>query len=230
MNKEELFNRLKGGLIVSCQALEGEPLYKKEGGVMSLMAKAAELAGAKGIRAQGIVDIKQIKAQTTLPVIGIIKKSYPGYDSYITATMREVDELAAAKADIIALDCTMRKRGDNKTINEFIKDIKDKYKDIILMADISTLEEAINAEKAGVDFVGTTMNGYTEYTKNEKEFNPNLIKQIKENVKIPLIAEGKIHCPHQLKSAFDAGCDMAVVGGAITRPLEITKRFLKAIK
>lgn len=229
MNKEQLFNYLKGGLVVSCQALEGEPLYKKEGGIMMLMAAAAKEAGAIAIRAQGTVDIAQIKEYTKLPVIGIIKKNYPGYDSYITATMKEIDELVAVGSDIIALDCTMRKRGDGKTINEFINEIKTKYPNIILMADISTLEEAINAERAGVDCVGTTMNGYTEYTVNDKEFRPDLIAEIVKNVNIPVIAEGKIHEPKQLRQALDAGAHCVVVGGAITRPLEITRRFMAEI-
>lgn len=229
MNKEQLFNYLKGGLVVSCQALEGEPLYKKEGGIMMLMAAAAKEAGAIAIRAQGTVDIAQIKEYTKLPVIGIIKKNYQGYDSYITATMKEIDELVAVGSDIIALDCTMRKRGDGKTINEFINEIKTKYPNIILMADISTLEEAINAESAGVDCVGTTMNGYTEYTANDKEFRPDLIAEIVKNVNIPVIAEGKIHEPKQLRQALDAGAHCVVVGGAITRPLEITRRFMAEI-
>lgn len=229
MNKEQLFNYLKGGLVVSCQALEGEPLYKKEGGIMMLMAAAAKEAGAIAIRAQGTVDIAQIKEYTKLPVIGIIKKNYQGYDSYITATMKEIDELVAVGSDIIALDCTMRKRGDGKTINEFINEIKTKYPSIILMADISTLEEAINAESAGVDCIGTTMNGYTEYTAKDKEFRPDLISEIVKNVNIPVIAEGKIHEPKQLRQALDAGAHCVVVGGAITRPLEITRRFMAEI-
>ncbi|QWQ38837.1 N-acetylmannosamine-6-phosphate 2-epimerase [Gemella sp. zg-570] len=226
MKKEQLFDYLKGGLIVSCQALEGEPLYRKEGGVMMLMAQAAKEAGAIAIRAQGIVDIVQIKDYVKLPVIGIIKKSYPGYDSYITATMEEVDALVEAGSDIIALDCTLRQRGDGKTVNEFIKEIKTKYPDVVLMADISNLEEAINAEKAGVDCVGTTMNGYTPYTADSKKFDPDFLASIKANVNIPIIAEGKIHEPKELRAALDAGAHCVVVGGAITRPLEIAKRFV----
>ena len=120
MDKKELYEYLHGELIVSCQALPGEPLYREEGGVMCLMAQAAKNAGVKAIRAQVIVDIKQIKEQTNLPVIGIIKKSYPGYATYITATMDEVDKLVEVGSDIIALDCTNRERGDGKTPSEFV--------------------------------------------------------------------------------------------------------------
>ncbi len=230
MDKKELYEYLRGELIVSCQALPGEPLYREEGGVMCLMAQAAKNAGVKAIRAQGIVDIKQIKEQTNLPVIGIIKKSYPGYATYITATMDEVDKLVEAGSDIIALDCTNRERGDGKTPSEFVKEIKEKYPNIVLMADISNLEEAIEAEKAGVDFVGTTMNGYTPYTTVSKKFDPSLVKEIVENVKIPVIAEGKIHEPKEAKAALEAGAHCMVVGGAITRPQEITSRFLAELK
>lgn len=230
MKKEKLFKQLKGKLIVSCQALKGEPLYRQEGGIMCLMAQAAKNAGAAGIRAQGVQDIKQIKEQVDLPVIGIIKKNYEGYDSYITTTMKEIDALVEVGSDIIALDCTLRKRADGKTVAEYIKEIKVKYPNIILMADISNLEEAIYAEKAGVDCVGTTMNGYTEYTAESKNFDEKLIKEISENVKIPVIAEGKIHYPNQVKLALDSGAYCVVVGGAITRPEEIAKRFIEAIK
>ena len=230
MDKKELYEYLRGELIVSCQALPGEPLYREEGGVMCLMAQAAKNAGVKAIRAQGIVDIKQIKEQTNLPVIGIIKKSYPGYATYITATMDEVDKLAEVGSDIIALDCTNRERGDGKTPSEFVKEIKEKYPNIVLMADISNLEEAIEAEKAGVDFVGTTMNGYTPYTTVSKKFDPSLVKEIVKNVKIPVIAEGKIHEPKEAKAALEAGAHCMVVGGAITRPQEITSRFLAELK
>lgn len=229
MKKEQLFEYLKGKLIVSCQALEGEPLYRPEGGVMNLMAQAAKNAGASAIRAQGVVDIKQIKEQTNLPVIGIIKKSYEGYDTYITATMAEVDALVEAGSEIIALDCTLRRRGDGKTVAEYIAEIKAKYPEIVLMADISNVEEAIYAANAGVDCVGTTMNGYTPYTAESKTFDPNLVKEISENVNVPIIAEGKIHSPHEVRLALDAGAHCVVVGGAITRPEEITRRFMAAL-
>ena len=103
MDKEKLFAQIKGGLIVSCQALETEPLYTKEGGVMPLMAKAAAMSGAVGIRANTVRDITQIKQVVDLPVIGIIKKDYPGTPMYITVTMKEVDELVECGVDILAV-------------------------------------------------------------------------------------------------------------------------------
>ncbi|MCW6659872.1 N-acetylmannosamine-6-phosphate 2-epimerase [Aerococcaceae bacterium NML191292] len=225
-----MIEQLKGKLVISCQALPGEPLYREEGGIMVLMAKAALEAGAVAIRAQGITDIKQIKAAFDVPIIGIIKRNYEGYDSYITTTMKEIDELVEVGSDIIALDATLRKRGDGSTINEFVQAIKEKYPHQLLMADISTLEEGLNAAKLGFDLIGTTMNGYTPYTQDETE-GPNfeLMRQLVEQTGKPIVAEGKIHTPEDLAKAFKQGIYTAVVGGAITRPLEIAKRFIKAV-
>lgn len=228
MEKTKILETLKGQLIVSCQALPGEPLYLEDKTFMNLMAKAAVEAGAKGIRANSVRDIKAIKETVNVPVIGIIKKHYEGGEQYITVSMKEIDELVEAGTDIIALDCTLRPRYDGITVNDFIKKIKEKYPNIILMADISTFEEAVNAKKAGVDFVGTTLNGYTPYTANDKGPNIELMKKIKE-ANIPLIAEGRIHTPEQASEILKLGAFAVVVGGAITRPLEITTRFLKGM-
>ncbi|OFK58169.1 N-acetylmannosamine-6-phosphate 2-epimerase [Globicatella sp. HMSC072A10] len=225
-----IIESLKGGLIVSCQALPGEPLYREEGGIMVLMAKAALEAGAIAIRTEGIKDIKQIKEELNVPVIGLIKKEYPNYEPYITVTMAEIDALVEAKCDIIAMDATFSKRADG-SINNFVKNIKEKYPNQLLMADISTLEEGLNAEKIGFDLIGTTMSGYTTGTSDKKN-GPDfqLMKELVENTRTPIVAEGRIHTPKDLEMAFNQGVYTAVVGGAITRPLEITKKFINVIK
>lgn len=230
MKKQELLERIKHGLIVSCQALPHEPLYTKDGGVMPLMAKAAQLAGACGIRANSVRDILQIKEVVDLPVIGIIKQDYEGFESYITPTMKEVDALVATGCEIIAVDCTKNTRPSGQTAVEYIQSIKEKYPSILLMADISDLQEAIDASKAGVDFVGTTLAGYVKG--NEKTDGPNfyLVEEILKHCDTPVIAEGKIHHPDQAKKMLDLGVHSVVVGGAITRPMEITERFMKAMK
>lgn len=227
---KKILENLKGQLIVSCQALEGEPLYLGEKTIMPLMAKAALEAGAKGIRTNGILDVIEIKKVVNVPVIGLIKKKYDNFPQHITVGMQEIDDLVNAGADIIALDCTLRERYDGKTINEFIAEIKEKYPDIVLMADISTLEEGINAEKAGVDLVGTTLSGYTEYTLSDDK-NPDfkLVENLVKSVNVPVIAEGRIHYPEQAKKMLELGAYAVVVGGAITRPLEITKRFIEGM-
>lgn len=229
-SKKEILQRIKGQLIVSCQALPSEPLYVEEKSIMYLMARAARQAGSPCIRTSSIRDVVAIKEETSLPVIGIIKIVYDGYDSYITPTMKEVDELYEAEADIIALDCTLRRRGDGSTINEFIRQIKEKYPDIVLMADISTYEEGVNAWKCGVDFVGTTLSGYTDYSPKADGPDVELVRRLSENIDIPVIAEGKVHYPDQAVEMLEAGAYAVVVGGAITRPLEIATRFINRVK
>lgn len=230
MTKKELLNEIRGQMIISCQALEGEPLYVEEKSIMYLMARAAKRAGTPAIRTNSVRDVIAIKKETGLPVIGLIKIQYPGYDSYITPTMKEIDELVEAGADVVALDCTMRKRGDGTSINDFLAQIRKRYPDIILMADISNYEEGINAWKCGVDIVGTTMSGYTSYTVKTEGPDYELMERLARDIDIPVIGEGRIHSPEQAVKALQTGVWAIVVGGAITRPLEIAQRFMKAIE
>ncbi|NSE03470.1 N-acetylmannosamine-6-phosphate 2-epimerase [Blautia wexlerae] len=231
MTKKEFLDAIHGQMIISCQAVEGEPLYVEEKSIMYLMARAAKQAGTPAIRTSSIRDVVAIKEETELPVIGLVKIQYPGYEEYITPTMKEVDDLTAAGADVVALDCTLRKRGDGTTVNEFIAQIKEKYPDIILMADISNYEEGINAWKCGVDIVGTTMSGYTAYTvSGTDEPDYELMERLARDTDIPVIGEGRIHYPEQAVRALQTGVWAIVVGGAITRPLEIALRFQKKIR
>lgn len=231
MTKKEFLDVIHGQMIISCQAVEGEPLYVEEKSIMYLMARAAKQAGTPAIRTSSIRDVVAIKEETELPVIGLVKIQYPGYEGYITPTMKEVDDLTAAGADVVALDCTLRKRGDGTTVNEFIVQIKEKYPDIILMADISNYEEGINAWKCGVDIVGTTMSGYTAYTvSGTDEPDYELMERLARDTDIPVIGEGRIHYPEQAVRALQTGVWAIVVGGAITRPLEIALRFQKKIR
>ena len=230
MTKKEILDAIHGKMIISCQAVEGEPLYVEEKSIMYLMARAAKQAGTPAIRTSSIRDVIAIKEETGLPVIGLVKIQYPGYEGYITPTMKEVDDLVAAGSDVVALDCTLRKRGDGITVNEFIAQIKEKYPDIILMADISNYEEGINAWKLGMDIVGTTMSGYTADSPKTDGPDYELVRRLAETVDVPVIGEGKIHYPDQAVKMLDAGAFAIVVGGAITRPLEIANRFMAAVK
>lgn len=223
---KEIFNQLKGKLIVSCQALEDEPLYSSF--IMGKMALAATQAGAGGIRANTISDIKEIKKNTNLPIIGIIKRNYGNCNVYITPTIKEVDELVEEGVDIIAIDSTRRQRPDNVELECFVKNIKEKYPNQIVMGDISNVDEAVYSEKIGVDIVGTTLCGYTYYTKGD---NPlNTLQEVLKAVKIPVIAEGNLDTPEKAKKSIQMGALAVVVGGAITRPKQIAEKFIKAIE
>lgn len=157
-----VLDSLKGKLIVSCQALENEPLHSPF--IMSRMALAAAQGGAAGIRANSVADISAIKEIVSLPMIGIIKRDYPGSEVFITATLREVDELMTVEPEIIALDATARPRPGGQTLEELVTQIRARYPSILLMADIATVEEAVTAERLGFDCVGTTLYGYTAET------------------------------------------------------------------
>ena len=223
---KEIFNQIKGKLIVSCQALEDEPLYSSF--IMGKMALAATQAGAGGIRANTISDIKEIKKNTNLPIIGIIKRNYGNCNVYITPTIKEVDELVEEGVDIIAIDSTIRQRPDNVELECFVKNIKEKYPNQIVMGDISNVDEAVYSEKIGIDIVGTTLCGYTDYTKGD---NPlNTLQEVLKAVKIPVIAEGNLDTPEKAKKSIQMGTLAVVVGGAITRPKQIAEKFIKAIE
>jgi len=227
---DDILEKIKKGLIVSCQALENEPLHSSF--IMSRMAIAAKEGGAIGIRANGINDINEIKRAMDLPIIGIIKKDYENYDVYITPTMKEVDDLVSTNCEIIAIDATISYRPDGITLEEFIKNIRSKYNHIKIMADISTLEEAIIADNLGVDFIGTTLVGYTVQSKNIKieENDFYILRKIIESVKSPVIAEGNIDTPIKAKRVLELGAYCVVVGSIITRPQIITRRFVDEIK
>ena len=217
-------------LIVSCQALPEEPLHSSF--IMGRMAVAAKEGGAGGIRANSVEDIKEIQKNVDLPIIGIIKRDYPGYAVRITPTIREVDELMQVEPDVIAVDATCRVRPDGKRIEEFYAEIREKYPQQLLMADCSTMKEMLFADELGFDFIGTTLVGYTEESKGSHiETNDfELIRALIQQVKHPVIGEGNIDTPQKLKRVMEIGVYSLVVGSAITRPQLITKNFTDALR
>ena len=221
-------DNLKGKLIVSCQALENEPLHSSF--IMGRMARAAFEGGASGIRANSVIDIAEIKKTVVLPIIGIIKRDYDYSAVFITATMTEIDALAAAGCDIIALDATKRLRPGQISLDDFYREVRAKYPEQLLMADCSTVEEALHADELGFDFVGTTLFGYTDYSRVDSEVHYlSMIREIVAKVKAKVIAEGNISSPAMAREVLDLGCFAVVVGSAITRPQLITKKYADAI-
>ena len=200
---EEKIASLKGKLIVSCQALPNEPLHSSF--IMGRMALAAQQGGASGIRANTKEDIAEIQQNVDLPIIGIVKS--------------------------IAMDATISTRPGGKTLDDFFHEAKAKYPHQLFMADCSTVAEAVHADELGFDFIGTTMVGYTEQSKNDK-INADdfaILREIISKVKHKVIAEGNIDTPEKLKRVIELGAYCAVVGSIITRPQLITKKFATAL-
>lgn len=212
------------GLIVSAQALEDEPLHG--GDTMVKMAVAARMAGAIGIRANGVSDIRAIKQAVDLPIIGLFKKVIQGSDIFITPTLSEVKAVLAAGADIVAMDVTNRE-GRLQQAEELIAYVHGRG--ALAMADVSTYEEGIAAASIGADFIGTTMSGYTPYSPKLNGPDLELISRLAADLSVPLVAEGRIWSPEEAVATMAAGADYVVVGSAITRPQLIAARFANAI-
>lgn len=229
MGTQDRIKALKGQLIVSCQALPQEPLHSSF--IMGRMVRAAKEGGAAGIRANTKEDIKEIQEVTGLPIIGIVKRDYPDSAVYITPTMKEIEELMEVKPEIVAIDATGALRPGNMTLADFFHQIKEKYPEQKLMADCSTIEEALFADELGFDFIGTTMVGYTPQSKGLKieENDFEILRTILKKVKHPVIAEGNVNSPEKAKRVIELGSYAVVVGSSITRPQLITKGYAEAV-
>lgn len=212
---------MQRGLIVSCQALPEEPLHSSF--IMSRMALAAQMAGAVGIRANTVADIQEIQKTVNLPIIGIIKQNYPDKKAYITPTRQELDALLPLHIDVIALDATVN------ADEQLLRSLKKEFPHQQFMADIATADEAVRAaEEFGFDFVGTTLTGYTEQSKGLINFD--VLNAIVGRLQVPIVAEGNFDTPEKARRALEAGAYAVVVGGAITRPQLIAKKFVQEIQ
>lgn len=227
--ENQKIEQLHGRLIVSCQALPQEPLHSSF--IMGRMALAAKQGGALGIRANTKEDILEIQSQVDLPVIGIVKRDYPDSKIYITPTLKEVQELMEVRPEIIALDATDAVRPGGVSLDDFFRQLKEKYPDQLWMADCSTVEEALHADALGFDFIGTTLVGYTEQSKEARiEANDfEILRKIIASVRHRVIAEGNINTPEKARRVIELGAFSVVVGSIITRPQLITKSFADAL-
>jgi N-acylglucosamine-6-phosphate 2-epimerase len=222
---KKFIEQVKGDLIVSCQALEGEAMFGAE--IMARVAKSAEDGGARAIRANSPEDVAAIRKITQLPLIGLYKEELPGTEIIITPTLNHAIAIGKAGADIIAIDATNRPHLFGKLI-DYIAAIHDQT-DCLIMADISTVEEALDAENFGADMVSTTLAGYTSYSCQCEGPDLEIVKEALKACKVPVLAEGRYSTPEEVKAALVNGALAVVVGGAITRPWQITKRYRNII-
>jgi N-acylglucosamine-6-phosphate 2-epimerase len=229
MDLPALKNRLSHGLIVSCQALPGEPLYGAAH--MAAMARAAVSAGAVAIRANGPQDIAAIRAEVDVPIIGIYKVDLPGFEVRITPTLEYALLVAGAGADLIALDATLRPHPGG-SVKDLIEQVH-RRSGLPVLADVSTVQEGLAAAASGAEFVATTLSGYTTYSPTQPRPDFGLLERLVKALGpqgIPVIAEGRIATPEQAARALALGAHAVVVGSAITRPQSITATFVEAIK
>lgn len=219
----EILSRLEKSLIVSCQAPEGDPFRDPDS--MARFARAAVAGGAAGIRASGVADVAAIRSAVDVPIVGIDKARAADGEILITGTVEAARLLAAAGADLIALDCTAR--GRRLGAFERLRQIRELG--LRVMADVATLEEALAAEAAGADLVASTMRGYTAETRHLAAFDAEFVSEWASRLRVPLVVEGRVSSPEQAAAAVRAGAFAVVVGTAITRPQEIARRFAEAI-
>jgi N-acylglucosamine-6-phosphate 2-epimerase len=225
--------QVAGELIVSCQASTGEPLCAPEH--ILALALSAINGGAGALRLEGVENIKLVRANTKLPIIGLTKDDTIAPSErlkrvYITGSFTDAQSLAEAGADIIALDATGRPRPDGLTLKEQIEKIHAEL-NLPVWADIATFSEGVAAREAGADVISSTMYGYTEETVLPPEHGPSfeLLKDLCQHMDCPVILEGRVWYAEDVTRAFELGVHAVVVGSAITRPQLITQRFVKAI-
>lgn len=216
-----------GGIVVSCQATEENPLYGPE--TMARMAMAAEKGGAVGLRVNGPADTRAVMQATSLPVMAIYKVDYPGYDVRITPTVDDTLAILETGAPFIALDGTNRPRPHDETLAQSVRAIHDHG--ALAFADLATRDDLAGALEAGVDAVGTTLSGYTaESASDSNEPDLDLLAWLVTHSPVPVFAEGRYWTPEQAMAALEIGATFVVVGTAITNPMKITERFTTAVR
>lgn len=223
--REEILSSLRGKLIVSCQADPGDPMDDLN--TLTRMATSVLRGGASGLRAEGARTIKALREVTDRPLIGMVKTNDANGQVYITPTFADAKAVHAAGSDLIALDCTQRRLSEAEPWPELIHRIHEELGALVL-ADIASLEDGIAAQRAGADAVATTLYGYTSETAGIRQISWPLLNALVEELKVPVIAEGHIHQPEEVREALGLGVHAVLVGSAITRPQTITARFVAA--
>ncbi|MDE2483129.1 MAG: N-acetylmannosamine-6-phosphate 2-epimerase [bacterium] len=215
-----LLERLRGGLIVSVQAWPGSAIDDPR--VLAAMAAAAEANGAVGVRMQGVENLRAGRARVRVPIVGLIKREYAGFEPYITPTLREVAEVVESGAEIVAFDATERARPEGTSVEALVAAIH--AAGCLAMADCATAGDALCAQAAGADIVGTTLCGYTATTQGASLPALAMVRECAE-LETFVICEGGVHRPEQLAEAIAAGADAVVVGTAITNTDWLVREF-----
>ena len=226
---DSVFERLRGALVVSCQAEPPSPFNSPER--VADFARCAVMGGAAGIRTCGIEKTRAVLSAVDLPVIGLTKGVFPDGTVCITGSFDDFKDLASLGVHIIAVDGTPRRRAGGLTGPEYIARLRELYPGQLLMADIATLEDAIACREAGAHCVSTTLAGYTPETLSQASEGPSLqlLRACKAALDCPVFAEGRYNTPADAAEAIRSGAFSVVVGSAITRPQVITGWFAKAI-
>ena len=219
-NNKLILKSFKNSLIASCQPITKGPLDSSS--FILASAKASIIGGAKALRIEGFKNLKIIKKNINIPVIGIKKRNLKNYPIIITPLLSDVEKLAQLGTEIIAFDATLRERPF--TINEIISKIHSFKK--IAMADCSNIKDAINAIENGADILSTTLSGYTNDKKIPKYPDFKLLNSLIKKFKVPVIAEGRFNTPSLYKKAINMGAHSVVVGTALNRIEIITRSFL----
>ncbi|MFA6232894.1 MAG: putative N-acetylmannosamine-6-phosphate 2-epimerase [Bacteroidota bacterium] len=226
---DETIAALQNGLIVSCHVDDAERDAMPE--LLAYFARAAERGGAAGLRIEGVEQVRSLRSRTRLPIIGFTQQSCDDGSPLITPSMKDVEDLLDAGADIIAVDCTKRKRPDGSDGFLFFEQVRKRFK-ARLWADVATFREGIRGAESGADLVATTLAGYTPGTVAKDYRTPDftLIHELSNSLTIPVIAEGRIWDPEDAAHAIALGAHAVVVGSAITRPHVVTEMFVNAVK
>ncbi|WP_420176140.1 N-acetylmannosamine-6-phosphate 2-epimerase [Luteococcus sp. OSA5] len=221
----DVIEQLRGRLIVSCQAYPGEPMLDPR--TMAQIAESVASAGAAGIRAKGLDDLRLIRERVQVPIIGIVKVGHEGV--FITPTLDDCLQVADTGCEIVALDGTRRPRPDGRTLEETIAGLKQRFPEVLVMADCGSLDDAHAARLAGADILATTLAGYSGERPKTSGPDWEIVNQFTSTFDEPVVVEGRIHSPADAAEAIGRGATSVVVGTAITHPASITKWFIEAI-
>lgn len=229
VTRQAVIDSLQGGLIVSCQAYPGEPMRRAD--ITAALAQSVVAGGAVAVRVQGVADIVACRQAVEVPLIGLIKFGHEGV--YITPSIAHARACALSGADVIAIDATLRERGEGETFADAVHAMHEEFPGVAIMADCASVEDAKAAEQAGADLIGTTLSGYTPGYKYARAATAgpdfDFIASVSQAVHAPIVVEGRIHSPQDLAAVYQYPIHAACVGTAITHPWRITEWYVNEL-